>query len=96
MRTTHHMLAVRVSADLLDQIDTEARRLGLSRSALVRARLQHPDPLDGAVVRDAADQLRGLLDQIDSGHLTATPLAAPHLRGATVALTAATHQEGTA
>ena len=93
MRTTHHMLAVRVSADLLDQIDTEARRLGLSRSALVRARLQHPDPLDGAVVRDAADQLRGLLDQIDSGHLTATPLAAPHLRGATVALTAATHQE---
>ena len=93
MPTTDTMIAVRISAGLLDEIDTEARRLGLSRSALVRARLQHPDPLDGAVVRDAADQLRGLLDQIDSGHLTATPLAAPHLRGATVALTAAAHHQ---
>lgn len=88
MPTTDTMIAVRISADLLDQIDQDARRLGLSRSALVRARMQQADELDAAAVLQAAEQLRAVLDQIDQGQLGATPLAAPHLRGAVDALDA--------
>ena len=86
MATTDAHIGLRLSADLLDQVDADAHRLGLTRSALIRTRLQHPDQVDGAVLRDAAQQLRHLLDQIDTGQLGATPLAAPHLRGAADAL----------
>lgn len=98
MRTTDTMIALRVSTDLLHQIDTDAQRLGLSRSALVRARLQHPEQVDSAVVRGAAEQLRAVLDLVDTGELAATPLAAPHLRGAVDALDQidTDHQESTA
>ena len=88
MPTTDTMIAVRLSADLLDRIDQDAQRLGLSRSALVRARMEQTADLDAAAVLQAADQLRAVLDQIDQGQLGATPLAAPHLRGAVDALDA--------
>lgn len=88
MPATETRIGVRVPADLLDRIDRDADRLGLSRSALIRARLEHPDPADAAVLLDAADQLRALLDQVQTGQLSATPLAAPHLAGAVSALDA--------
>lgn len=86
MATNDTMIGLRVSADLLDQVDTDAHRLGLTRSALIRTRLQHPDQVDSAVLLDAAQQLRAVLDQVETGQLGATPLAAPHLRGAADAL----------
>jgi hypothetical protein len=80
------MLAVRIPADLLSAIDAEADSLGVSRSEVVRSRLDAPTSARAEVALAAARQLRTVLDLLDEGELTAHPTARPYLAGAAAAL----------
>lgn len=87
MRTADSYLGVRVSTALLAQLDADAERLGMTRSALIRIRLQYTDDVaDASVIRSAAEQLRAVLDLMDTGDLGGTPVSRHHLAGAADAL----------
>jgi hypothetical protein len=80
------MLAVRIPTDLLDALTVEADALGVTRSEVVRARLEQ-DPVGSRerVATDAARQLRSVLELLDQD---VTPRARHYLSGASAALDA--------
>jgi len=81
------MISARIPTDLCRKLDTEATRLGITRTDLVKARLTHPE-IDRVAEVQAAEQLRSVLALISQGDLAGSPIARHYLAGAADALAA--------